>query len=311
MILNTIIFVPVRHDFIGKALKTLYRYTDMKSSRVIVIDQTRIGLSNGCKEWNEIKSLIHLYMHSYRNLGFAKANNEGIIHGLRWKSKYITCCNDDVEFINKKWWKGILDTFGMYDNVYGVNPESPRIPLWGYGRPHGEYIDLLKYQKKYSEEDYQYLLDGHFENWEKKGELVSEVHLPDTFPLRKSGVVDAVAMWCPVFKRECFERFGLFDERYYPGGAEDYDMDARVYREKGRLLGTTKSWAWHHWGFSKDKQSEIDADIDDKLRWSNSDYLWPADRNFGKKMDPWGMTVNEKGEKVPMWRVPEIAIVDI
>ena len=102
------------------------------------------------------------------------------------------------------------------------------------------------------------MLKGEFKNWEKKGELNSPAPLPDSFPLKREGVVDAVAMWFIIFKRECFERFGLFDERFYPGGAEDYDYNARVYREKGRLVGTTKSWVWHHWGMSKDTLNLIE-----------------------------------------------------
>lgn len=303
MITNTIIFNPVRTDYLKRALLSLYKYTDMKNWRVIVVDQTK----SGC----EVSSKVHLYMKPHRNLGFAKSMNEGIIHGLRWGSKYITCANDDIEFINNKWWDGVLETFGMYDNVAAVNPESPRIPLWGYGRPHGEYIDLLKYKEIYTDADYEYLLKGDFSEWKTIGALNSNAELPKTFPLEKRGVVDAVAMWCTVFKRETFQRFGLFDERFYPGGAEDYDYDARVYRESFRILGTTKSWMWHHWGMSKDRQGGIDADIDDKLRWADNSYLWPSELNNGKNMDPWGKYEDKEGNKKPMNRRKEIAIIDI
>jgi GT2 family glycosyltransferase len=300
---NTIIFNPVRTDYIERAIDTLYKFTDMENWRVIVIDQTR----SGCK----VDKRVHLYMKPHRNLGFAKSMNEGIIHGLRWGSKYITCANDDVEFIDKRWWEGTEETFSLYDNVAAVNPESPRIPLWGYGRDHGEYVDLLNYKKEYTNEDYNYLLKGDFTEWKKYGSLFSKGDLPDTFPLQKTGVVDAVAMWCTVFKRKTFEHYGLFDERFYPGGAEDYDYDARVYREGGRILGTTKSWVWHHWGQSKDHQGGIDADIDKEYVWASNSYLWPKEWNNGKNMDPWGKYTDEDGKKKPMKRRPEIAIVDI
>lgn len=311
MINAVFVFNPVRHDFITEAILSLYKYTKMDDNRVIVIDQTRKGLFRGCAGWKKIENLIHLYVHSYRNLGFAKSMNEGIIHGLRWGSRYIICSNDDVEFINKKWWNGILETFTMGDNVWAVNPESPRVPLWGYGRDHGHYIDIMNYKKEFSEADYQYLLKGDFHDWKKRGKLYSDLPLPKTFPLQKSGVTDAMAMWLTVFKRECFEEFGLFDERCYPGGLEDYDYNARVYREGGRLLGTTKSWVWHHWGQSKDKQATVDADIDPKLCWSNGDYLWPPEWNEGHKMDPWGKYTNKEGKKVPLRRRKEIAVIKI
>jgi len=298
---STFIFNPVRNDFLGRAIETLYKYTDMTNNKVIVVDQTKSG-------WiGRIPEKVHLWLTPHRNLGFAKSHNEGILHALHWGSKYIVCANDDIEFINKAWWQGVLDTFAMEDKIMAVNPESPRIPLWGYGRPHGEYVDILKHKKEYTQEDYDYLLAGDFKDWQDVGELKSqEPVLPASFPLKKEGVCDAVAMWLTCFKRECFERFGLFDERFYPGGGEDYDYDARVYREGGRLVGTTKSWAWHWWGGSKDTVGKLDANIDKELCWQDNSYLWPKERNEGKQMDPWGK-VNGR----PMYRRPEIGVVEI
>jgi len=135
MILNTIVFDPVRVDYLDKAIETLLKYTDMKNWRIIVVDQTKMGLSP------YVKKNAHLYMKPHRNLGFAKSMNEGIIHGLHWKSKYITCANDDIEFINNDWWKGITKTFEMDENIYAVNPESPRVPLWGASRRLSHHLD--------------------------------------------------------------------------------------------------------------------------------------------------------------------------
>lgn len=305
MIEATIIWNPVRTDFLPRALDTLYKFTDMTNWRVIVIDQTKNGF-----DYNDKR--VHLWLKPHRNLGFAKSMNEGVIHGMRWNSKYIICSNDDIEFMDSRWWGGVLDTFAMNpERIYAVNPESPRIPLWGYGRPHGEFIDLLKYKTEYTKEDYDYLLAGNFEKWQEKGELNSPVELPKTFPLHHNGITDAIATWCTVFTKECFEKHGLWEERFYPGGAEDYDYNGRVYRYGGRMVGSTKSYVWHWWGFSKDKQSELNADIDPKLRWSNLDGLWPAEKNNGKKFDPWGKFVDKDGVTQPMYREEKIGIIDI
>ena len=310
MIETVFTFNPVRNDFIQKALDSLYKYTDMTNNRVVVVDQTEDGLKLS-------RDQVHLVLRPHRNLGFSKAHNEAIIHGLRWGAKYVTCCNDDCEFINKRWWDGILETFATDDKILVVNPECPRVPMWGYGRPHGEYTEYIQYKEEFTDTDYDYLLAGEFEEVKDR-----YPNLPASFPLHKVGVCDAIAMWMPVFKTECFEKVGLFDERFYPGGGEDYDMDARIYREYYRAVGTTRSWVWHHWGQSKDETEAAKnkgATIDPTLVWMDTSSLWPSEKNLSWngnqmvpiEMDPWGKVTLPDGSKKPMYRIPEIGIIDI
>lgn len=310
MIDTVFTFNPVRGDFIQKALDSLYKYTDMTNNRVIVVDQTEEGLKL-------YRDQVHLMLRPNRNLGFAKAHNEATIHALRWGAKYVVNCNDDVQWMNSKWWNGILETFASDPKILAVNPECPRIPMWGYGRPHGEYTDIIPYKEEFTDADYDYLLAGNFEEVAKR-----YPDLPASFPLHKEGVTDAVAMWMTIFKAECFEKIGLFDERYYPGSGEDYDLDGRIYRDGYRVVGTTKSWTWHHWGQSKDNGSEFTGKglpIDDTLVWNNMDELWPPEKNLSwngkemvpKSMDPWGHVTLQDGSKKPMYRVPTIHVVDI
>jgi GT2 family glycosyltransferase len=297
MIETTFVINPVRPTYINRCIDTLYKYTDMTNNRLIVVDQTFHGLPDDKR--------IHLKLRPHRNLGFAKSMNEGIIHGQRWNSPYIVCMNDDIEFIDSRWWGGIIETFNQDKRIMAVNPMSPREPGWGYGWDHGKYIDLLPYKEEFTKEDYDFLLKGDF----------SQVQgLPDTFPRQKNGVIDAIATWCTVFKKEFLDQYGLFEEKYYPGGGEDYDMDARCYREELRMVGTTLSWVWHHWGSSKDIQSEVNdtgLPIIDELRWNDPDSLWLKEKNNGQAYDPWGHWTAEDGSKHPMYRIPEVSVKDI
>jgi len=304
MIKCTFVINPIRPDYIKNCILSLYKYTDMSDKKVVVVDQTKYGVFLN-ELWIEVNEKIHMYLRPHRNLGFSKSHNEGIIHGLRWGSEYIACLNDDIEFMDDRWWNGIVETFKTDEKIMAVNPMSPREPGWGYGWEHGKYIDLISYKPEFTKEDYDYLLTGDF---------TSVQGLPDSFPRHKTGVIDGIATWGTVFKKEFFQKFGLFEERYYPGGGEDYDMDARCYREGYRMVGTTRSWVWHWWGSSKDKEADYQGEslpIEDRFRWADRDYLWPPEKNGGQVMDPWGKWTDSQGKKHPMYRLPEIGIVEI
>lgn len=302
MIENVFVTIALRNDYIARMLETLYKYTD-HDFRVVLIDMTRDGLGD--------LPGVHLKLRPHRNLGFAKGMNEGIVHALHWGSPYITCINDDVEFINKRWWDGIIETFERPSEkeVLAVNPESIRIPMWGYGMQDGEYVEVLDYKEKFTQDDYDFLLKGDFAYLEKKYDW-----LPDAFPRSYTGVCDGIAAWGPVCKRKLFTEIGLWDERFYPGGAEDYDMMGRIYSKGYRALSTRSSWVWHWWGKSRDEEHKVRISglpIESSYRWSRLGELWPKELNEGHELDVWGYYTNEQGERVPLKRIPDIGVVDI
>ena len=303
MITNVFIIPVLRSDYVERCIETLYKYTP-PNFKVIVIDQTKMGLP-------DIKG-VHLRIRPNRNLGFSKALNEGIIHALHWKSEYITCWNDDVECINKRWWQGIIDTFNMesVNEILAVNPESAKIPLWGYGRGQNDYVEIIDYKKEFTDEDYDILLSGDFSHLKEK-----YPDLPSTFPLSYTGICDGMAAFGTVFKRKHFELIGLWDERFYPGGAEDYDMMTRIYRKNYRAVSTRSSWVWHHWGKSKDEQQEAQKTgmpIEDSRRWADVTYLWPPSENENFNFDIWGhYTSKIDGKKKPFKRQETIGVVEI
>ncbi len=300
--IENVFIIPVLQDtYIYRCIETLYKYT-YPDFRVIVIDQTLKGLP-------DIPG-VHMKIRPNRNLGFAKAMNEGIVHALHWNSPYITCMNDDVELINGKWWDGIMDTFNMESGkeILVVAPESPRIPLFGYGDTNNNYVEVIPYKETFSEDDYQYLLKGDFSTLktDTKGNP-----LPKSFPSNYVGVCDAMAAWSPVFKRKCLLEIGLWDERFYPGGAEDYHMMCKIYSKGYRAVSTRKSWTWHWWSKSRGNESEIKKTgfpIEDKRRWADLSYLWPKELNENNPMDVWGMyTSKTDGTKKPFRGIIEPA----
>jgi len=291
----------VRSDYIGRCLETFLKYTDNEKMRIFVLDQTVDD-----EAYTKYHKLTHLWIRSYRNLGFAKAANEMASIAYRNNIPYIGILNDDTEAMHPSWFQGILDEFATDEKILAVCPESPRVPLWGYGRDHGEYIDIIEYKETYTEEDWNYLCAGNYEDLKER---VSDI--PEAFPLVKRGVIDAIAMWFPVFRREFFDRVGYFDEKFYPGGGEDYDLNARAYRLGYRLVSSMRSWVWHHWGKSKDEASSLPKELnlfDEDKRWNNLSDLWPETLNEGHGVDPWGFYQSQDGIRKPYKRIEEIHI---
>lgn len=298
----TVIIPIIRHDFLKPCLESLYQYTPV-DLRTIVIDQTSDGIFLGAYP------KIHMYIRPYRNLGFSKAMNTGI---LLSQTPYIMLLNDDVEFLDKRWWQGVLDTFAMDERIVAVNPMSPKEGSWGYG------------MTVYNKDEWQ-PKEGFVTDEEKLGvypkfknglemttpELARENYdlLLDEHPTwAKNTTCDAIAMWGTVFKKEGMERFGLLDEKFYPGGGEDYDYNCRVYSENCRMVGTTKSWVWHKWGSSKDQISGKDPSnplFASRERWNANDELW------GNKFDVWGHYTDEDGERKPLTRKRGIFIDEL
>jgi GT2 family glycosyltransferase len=215
----------------------------MKDHRVIVIDQTLDGIDK------DLSKYIHMLIKPHRNLGFAKGMNTGIRLA---DSKYVTCANDDIEFINDKWWKGIEEAFASDTYMGAVNPMSVKEPGWGYGLK--EDIEHLPYKESYTEEEYKFL---------------SSV---------KSGSIDGIATWCTTFRKDILDLKGYFDESFYPGGGEDYDIGGRFYdgdyptvkTGRYRMVATSRSWVYHHWGKSVNGNNKgMSLPIIDELR-SNS-----------------------------------------
>jgi GT2 family glycosyltransferase/intein/homing endonuclease len=203
----TYIVTPICDVYICRFVYTLYKYSEPDSFNLIVIDQTENGFRKEVMEY--LKGKVHLYMHPRRNLGYAKAMNEGVIHGLHWNTPYLCISNDDIEIMDKRWLQGIWDTFALDEKrIVGVVPMSPRVAGWGYGVSYNP--EVLPYKEEYTEADYDYLLNGDFSDvkWE----------LPKTFPRKSKGmVVDGAAFVMVYMKREGFEKVGLLDEKFFPG----------------------------------------------------------------------------------------------
>jgi GT2 family glycosyltransferase len=311
--LVTFVYPIIRTDYIHRSLETLAKHTPSFQYKIVVVDQSMNGIDDPLKKW--LFDSGHMYIR-LKNVGFSKAANEGIIHALRWNTPYITVCNDDTEFMYDGWFNDAIEEFKTDPQIIAVCPESPRIAMWGYGLVNGEYAELVPYKESFNAEDIEYLKKGDY----NKDEIQARhpYQIPATFPFTKRGVVDGIAMWLPIFKREAFIELGLFEEKFIWGGGEDYDMLARAYscaypiarevcdpKYHRRMVSTMKSWVWHWWGQSKDIKETLPKELfDHKEPWNNNNELW------GPRFDVWGH-YDENGVKKPLKRLQPVHIEEV
>ena len=274
-VINTFVCPHLNNPGIIRCIETLYKYTP-DNFRLIVIDQ-----SDGKTDFSSVKDKIHLYIKAYRNLGFAKAANYGIRLA---DTKYVTILNDDVEFLNMKWWPAIESVFERFTNAVAVNPSSMR-RLNGVGHPT-DYPGF-PYKEEYTDAEYEAMVD----ECSKVGEEIR----------RPAGIhIDGITSWCVTFDREEILKIGLFDETFYPGGGEDYDFMNRCYHylkagkvTRGRWLGTSLSVAWHWWLTTKKthdiSKNFLDASQIYKDKWGTEEHPNPYPMgNQGKKIEELG-----------------------
>ncbi len=247
----TFVFIPIIPDYIETALKTLYEKAPPGLNfRVIVVDQTKDGVYGKVAKYTDL--IIRNPNPNRTNMGFSKANNEGMIHALHWGSKYIVACNDDIEFLDPRWWQGLMDQFEAFPEMMAVCPASPIEPGWGYGLGgDGKWVtgnSCPEWGVQMGENIYPKAPDGTPITLEKA--RTKEGY--DMLLAHRQGHIEGFAGWFVVFKRETLETVGLYDERFGPGGGEDYDYVHRIYLAGGRASATMRSFIWHHWSKSKE-----------------------------------------------------------
>lgn len=272
-IINTFVFPIVRRDCILDALDSLVKHTPA-NYKTIVVNQTQYDPKFETELWQRADIVIRTSL----NYGFAQAVNIGTrIATTEW----VTIANDDIIWFSDQWWQGIMETFDRFPRALAVVPYTPKEPGWGWGEPgyrmHATLDDCLN--------DPEGVVARLKAKW-------------------SGAVIDGFAAWCTTFKRKKWMELGMFDERFFPGGGEDYDSLGRAYQAGYRFLASSYSYVYHHWGQSKDEPDGLDMALPPaRENWNKlstkgfgNEGLWDPD------LDQWGRGCTRIDETV--WRAP-------
>lgn len=277
---NTFVIPYLCGDLIFKCLETLYKHTE-PNFYVIVIDQSLEGLDPNLRDKYSNLMVVRTPksdLHHTGNLGHSHATNLGVSLS---QTPYVTFLNDDVEFINKKWWQGAVDTFDKVEKATPtrpallVNVASIKLPDWSVGRPKGEDHYILPYKEEYSEEDWDYLVnESHYVN----------EHLTIT----PGSVIDGINLYCSVVDTKRLLEVGLVDELWYPGSANDYDLCCRASMFGYRCVSSTLSWVFHHWSKTFENDEIRNMMVQDELQHLDLKDKW------GDRFDLWGVRCSKE-----------------
>lgn len=215
--INTFCFLTLNNEKgLERAIETLYKHTP-NNFYVYVVYQ---GEDNDL--YNRIKDKVHFFIRPHRNLGFAKGMNTMIKLA---QTEYVTICNDDVELLYPEWWQEVMDIFVENPHIMGFNPHSPCNK-----QSSGNRLAQYEYKPDYTPEDI--------------------VKMKEIFKHERFYI--GCCTYFTIFKKEFFDKVGLFDESFGQGSGEDYDLMVRAGKLGYNIAGGSRVMVWHWWGNTKD-----------------------------------------------------------
>lgn len=226
---KTVIVTPVFNKFelaTKPFLDSLYKYTNPDLFDLILIDNgSEDKTTEYLKTFEEEHSNIKV-IYNKENLGYSKANNQGITLALKSKCKYIGLLNNDILF-TPEWLEKTLSVFELDLQLGMVAPRDAGRPKFFKKKLTSEnYLENYKEYLQKFKEPFKYMLEPLFS--------------------------------CVIIKREVIEKIGLMDENFTPAFWEDQDYCLRALYSGFSLATSNISFVFHnHSTTSSGIKSEI------------------------------------------------------
>lgn len=205
-----------------KCLTSLFVNATDQEFKVVVVDNAS---TDGSVELLS-KEFPQVFMiRNKKNLGFSKANNQGIRYALAKNAEYILLLNNDVEILHEKWLRSLV---GVIESDSSIGIAGCKL-LYPDGRiQHAGGVIKLKgaYNRGECQED-----KGQYDRTEP---------------------VDYVTGAALLIKSDVIRKIGLLDEGFSPLYYEDADLCVRTRLYGYKVLYTADPTLIHHCGSSAD-----------------------------------------------------------
>ena len=210
-------------ETLQRCLTSLFTKTLTSAYEVTVVDNAS---SDGSIEMLQQEfPQVHLIKNEL-NIGFSKANNQGIRYAIANSAKYVLLLNNDIEIIEGRWLQTLIDALES-DNKIGI-VGCKLLYSDGYIQHAGGIIKLR----------------GGFhrgENEEDRGQY------------NQAEFVDFVTGAALMIKTSVIYRIGLLDEGFSPLYYEDTDWCVRAFLYGYKILYSPSPTLIHHCGLSANK----------------------------------------------------------
>lgn len=222
------IIIPTygQENYTVKCLKSIEKYTDKKSYRIIWVD-------NGSTEESRKTVLDELQRHDYLSIwmagreGFVKAVNAGIFAS---NSEFVVIMNNDTEVV--PYW---------LDRLQKPMIEDESIMLTGpttTAQTSRQSWDILKRDFPMEWGDMPVLTGlSDYEIVDKLYEKYGDYYTCD---------IEAVAFFCAMLRSRIFEEIGVLDEEFEEGYSDDVDFSIRTKKEGYRIAFVPTVFIHHH-----------------------------------------------------------------
>lgn len=199
-----------------KTLESLFNTTKCDYELIFVDNGSKDGTIKFLEKLKEEKGNIKIIKNDI-NLGFAKANNQGIKIA---KGEYVLLLNNDV-ILSRNWLEKLVICMESDKNIGVVGPLT--------NHAVGQQVINYTFSKKNND-----VL--------KFAEIIN---------MKYSGVYEhthRIIGFCMLIKREVIDQVGLLDERFGPGGFEDYDYCLRVNQHGYKIMIAKDVFVYHFGG---------------------------------------------------------------
>lgn len=250
------IIIPVFNNlaYTQQCIKSIYQYTDKKIFNLLLIDNNSTDGSTEYFQYLEKNEANFSFIRNEQNLGFAKANNQGVCCS---ESEKVLFLNNDT--IVTKNWLNILDR---------ELTENPGVKIAGskllYEDNTIQHAGIVFSGFKADNKNIIYHLYRFF---------------PEEHPaVNKKRLFQVLTGACLLMERDFFLKIGGFNENY-KNGFEDLDLCLKAGQHDGKCLFCPESTVYHFEAKSKGRFDNTEQNTD--LFYSTwGEFIVPDDNQF-------------------------------
>lgn len=229
-LLSIIIITWNSEEFIEKCLKSIFDTKGSVDLEVIVVDNA--SLDTTTKIIERFKPEVRL-ISNQQNLGYSKANNQGIEVS---KGDYALLLNPDVE-LKENCLKLMLDFVEKHEEAEVVAPQLLN-PDGSIQPSCREFPDFSIFLWEFSGLSFLFPKNKTLGRWRM-----------GYFDFQSSREVDQPMGSCLLLRRKVFQEIGVFDEQF-PIFFNDVDLCYRIKKRGGKLYFLPEAKALHYKGGS-------------------------------------------------------------